>query len=91
MPYFYKNKADEVAILPTDKCKSFLLGASIILGVVRHAQIIQNNKFAISLQYLKKKVSNELDLLQAQKHESFMQTDAMVFDEDSQASPMFPK
>ena len=29
--------------------------------MARHAQITQNNKLAISLQYLKKEVSNEID------------------------------
>ena len=29
--------------------------------VARHAQITQNNKFAISLQYLKKEVSDEVN------------------------------
>ena len=34
----------------------------------RHAQITQNNKFTISLQCLKKEVSNEVDYLHADKH-----------------------
>ena len=38
--------------------------------MARHAQIAQNNKFAISLQYLKKEVSDEADFLHADKHES---------------------
>ena len=46
----------------------------------RHAQITQNNKFAISLQYLKKHVSDENDFLHANKHESFLQIDSMIFD-----------
>ena len=48
--------------------------------VARYAQITQNNKFAISLQYLKKEVSDEVDFLHADMHESFLQIDAMVFD-----------
>ena len=40
--------------------------------VVRHAQITQNNKFAISLQYLNKKVSDEVDSLLADKYESLL-------------------
>ena len=50
-----------------------------------HVQITQNNKFAISLQYLKKKVSDEVDLLHAYKYESFLQIDTMIFDGDGQA------
>ena len=33
--------------------------------MARHIQITQNNKFAISLQYFKKEVSNEVDFLHA--------------------------
>ena len=46
--------------------------------VARHAQITQNNKFAISLQYLKKEVSDEVDFLHADKHESLPQIDTMI-------------
>ena len=48
--------------------------------VARHAQIIlQNNNFAISLQYFKKKASDEVDFLHTDKHESFLQVDGMIF------------
>ena len=47
--------------------------------MARHAQIIQNNKFAISLQYLKKEVSDEVDFLHADKFESLLQIDTMIF------------
>ena len=57
----------------------------------RHAQITQNNKFAISLQYLKKEVRDKVDFLHADKHESFLQIDTMIFDGDGQAFPKFPK
>ena len=43
--------------------------------MARHAQITQNNKFAISLQYLKKEVSYEVDFLHANKHESLFERD----------------
>ena len=52
--------------------------------MARHAQITQNNKFAISLQYLKKEVSDEVDFLHADKHESFLQIDTVIFDGDGQ-------
>ena len=45
--------------------------------MARHAQIIQNNKFAISLQYLKNEVSDEVDFLHADKGESSLQIDTM--------------
>ena len=59
--------------------------------VARHTQITKNNKFAISMQYLKKEVSNEVDFFHVGKHESFLQIDTMVFDRDGQALPNFPK
>ena len=51
---------DEVVFLPADKRESFLQVDSILI-IARHAQSNQNNKFSISLQYLKKGVSNEVD------------------------------
>ena len=56
-----------------------------------HTQITQTNKFVISFQYLKKEVSDEVDFLYADKHESFVQIDSMIFDGDGQAFPKFPK
>ena len=53
---------DEVAFLPADKCQRFLQIDTIIVGGrVRYAKVTQNNKLAISLQYLKKEVSDEID------------------------------
>ena len=52
-----------------------------------HAQITQNNKFAIFLQYLKKEMSDEVEFLNTNKHEKFLQIDAMIFDGDGQAFP----
>ena len=52
----------------------------------RHAQITRNNKFSISLQYLKKEVSDGVDFLHADKHESFLQIDTMIFNGDGQVS-----
>ena len=47
--------------------------------MARHAQITQNNKFAISLQYLKKEVSDEVHFLHADKHNnSSLQIYAMI-------------
>ena len=43
-----------------------------------HAHIAQNNKFAISLQHLKKEVNDAVDLLHADKHESLLQTDTII-------------
>ena len=46
--------------------------------VARHAQITQNKKFAISLQYLKKEVNDEVDFLHVGKHENLLQIDTMI-------------
>ena len=47
--------------------------------MTRHAQITQNNEFAISLQYLKKEVSDEVNFLHADKHENLIQIDTMIW------------
>ena len=46
----------------------------------RHTQITQNNKFAISLQYLKNELSDEcwVQFLHADKNESLLQVDSMI-------------
>ena len=59
--------------------------------VARHGQLAQNNKFTISLQYLKKEVSDEVYFLHADKHESLLQIDTMILMGDGQAFPKFPK
>ena len=46
--------------------------------VARHAQIIQNKKFAFSLQYLKREVNDKVDFLHAGKHENLLQIDTMI-------------
>ena len=45
----------------------------LILLFSKHTQSIQNNKFAISLQYLKKVVSDEFDFLHVDKHRGLLQ------------------
>ena len=42
------------------------------MGIIKHSQITQSNKFAMSLQYLKKEVRDEVDFLHADKHQSFV-------------------
>ena len=46
--------------------------------VARHAESTQNNKFTISLQYLKENVKNEIDFLLAYKRQSFLQIDTII-------------
>ena len=54
--------------------------------MARHVQIIQNDKFAISLQYLEKELSDEDDFLHAFKHKSLLQIDSMGIVKYSQSS-----
>ena len=46
--------------------------------MARHAHITQNNKFAIFLQDFKKEVSDAVDFLHTDKHESLLQIDSMI-------------
>ena len=48
------------------------------MGLVKHSQISQNSKFAMSWQYLKKEVRAEVDFLHADKLQSFFQLDIKV-------------
>ena len=71
-----------VAFLLVDKHKRFRRVDSITLRVqsqvTRHAQITQNNKFTISLQYLTKEVGEEVDFLHAEEDEGYLQMNTMV-------------
>ena len=40
---------------------------------------------------LRKKVNDEVDFFHTDKHESFLQTDFVIFDENDQAFPKFRK
>ena len=69
----------------------FKLILSFWVYLARHTQITQNKKFAISLQYLKKEMSDQVDFVYVDKQESFQQIDTMIFDGDGQAFPKFPE
>ena len=56
----------------------FKLLLSFYVCVTRYTQITQDSKFAVSLQYLKKELSDEVDFLHADKHESLLQIDSMI-------------
>ena len=68
MQYFYKitRKKGDMKLIFCLQIKikfSYKLRPSILLGIASHAQNTQSNKFAKSLQYLKKKVRDEVDFL----------------------------
>ena len=60
-------------VLHADKNESLLqIGSMILIGIVKHCQSSQNTNFAMSLQYLKKEVKDEVDFSPADKHQSFL-------------------
>ena len=46
--------------------------------MARHAQNTKNYKSVISLQYVMKEVSDEVDFLHVDKHKSFVQIDTII-------------
>ena len=59
--------------------------------MARYAQITQNNKFAISLQHVKKEVSDAVDFLHLDKYESLLQIDTKIFWREWSSILKFPK
>ena len=59
--------------------------------MARHAQSTQNNKFAVSLQDLKKEGRVELDFMHADKHQIFLQVETINFGGHGQSCPKYPK
>ena len=51
---------------------------SLWVWLARYAQSTQNNKFTISLQYLKKNVKDDVDFLPADKCQRFLQSDTII-------------
>ena len=51
----------------------------VCVCVARHAKITQHNKFAISVQHVKEEVSDEVNFLHADKHESLLQFATKIF------------
>ena len=51
----------------------------LLVGMARRGQRTQNNKFAMSMQYLKKELSYEVDVSHVRKHESLLQVDSIIF------------
>ena len=59
-----------------DKHESLLqINTMVLMGMVKYSQSSQNSKFSMSLQYLKKEVRDEVEFLDADKHQSFLQVD----------------
>ena len=62
-----------------------------LLVIARHALSTQNNKFVISLQYLKKQERDEVDFIHADKYQTILQVDAINLVGHGQACPNYPK
>ena len=45
------------------------------MGMVKHSLNSQYSQFAMSLQYLRKKVRDEVDFMDVDKHQNFLQID----------------
>ena len=58
--------------------------------MVRHAWSTQNNKYAVSLQYLRKELSYEVDVLHNDRDEYLLQVKSIIFDGFGQACPKYP-
>ena len=52
---------------------------SLLTVIAGHVQITQNKKFVISLQYLKKEGRYEVDFLNEDNHQAFLQDDTISF------------
>ena len=59
--------------------------------MARHVCIAQNIKVAIPLQYIQKEVSDEIDFLHVDNHESSLQINIMISDGHSQTFSKSPK
>ena len=65
--------------MTADKCQIFHQIDTITFGVwPGMPKLPPKNKFAVSLQYLEKEVSDEINFLHADKHESLLQIEAMT-------------
>ena len=63
LQYLKKDVTGDVDFLPADKRQSFQQVYAIIFdGHGQHVQISQNNKFAVSLQYLRKEVKISINV-----------------------------
>ena len=103
LQYFQEKVRDEVVFLHADKPQNFLqvyfntLGVkvsyklilSLLMGMIKHSQSTQINKFAISLQYLKKEVREGVRFLHLDNIK--VSRSWHYFDGKDQTCPKFPK
>ena len=58
------------------------------MGMVKHSQ---SSKFAMSLQYLKREIIDEVNFLLVAKGQSFLEEDAIIIDKYDQALSKYSK
>ena len=61
------------------------------IGMIKYPQSSQNSMFVMSLQYLKKKVRDEVNSLDTDKHEGILQIHTIIFGLCDQTCPNYPK
>ena len=100
----YRKKEYESDFLHADKHQSFLqvdlntLGIkvsykvilSLLMGMIKHSKSTQSNKFAMSLQYLKKQARNGVHF-SSEFIFKFLQVAVIVFNGSGQTCPKFQK
>ena len=81
----------EFDFLLADKQVFYKLIVSLWVYIVKYVQSTQNNKFVISLQYLKENMKDEFDFLPTNKHQRFLQIDTIILGVGGQPWPNYPK
>ena len=66
-----------------------MLMLSFLMGMVGHAESTQNDKYAASLQYVKKELSYEVEVLHADKHGNILKVDTVIFVGFGQVCPKY--
>ena len=82
---------DEVIFCEQINSKVFYKLILLSMYVARYAESTQSNKFAISLQYLKENINDEVDILPAEKRQRFPQIDTIIFSSCCHACPNYPE
>ena len=70
---------------------SYKLLLSLWVCIARHVQSSQNNKFVVSLQYLKENMKDEVEFKPADKYQRFLQIDTIILRVCGKAYPNFKK
>ena len=86
---FRKKWGINLLFVPISITIIYKLILSFLMCVARHAWSAQNNSHAVFFQYLRTELSYIVDVLHADKGESFLQVDSIIFDGFDQACPNY--